>query len=246
MLKKLASRMPGYSELIGVVDSVSTSSIDALQLAGWLYPQLGSGLKVLDLGCGEGISATGFRNIDRTVDWHGVDIESSPEVNARSKFDEQFKSFDGINIPYEDNAFDMVYCQQVLEHVSYPHELFSEVLRVLKPEGYFVGSVSYLEPYHSYSKFNFTPYGMNWLMTETGLQPTLLKHCTGLHYKVFRQILGGFSFYSIFSRFSVWNALLDGIGFVFRSSKRDINLLKLQYSSTFAFAAMKAGPAGPV
>lgn len=40
-----------------------------------------------------------------------------------------------------------------------PESLLADVTRVLRPGGAFVGSVSCLEPYHSFSYWNFTPYG---------------------------------------------------------------------------------------
>jgi ubiquinone/menaquinone biosynthesis C-methylase UbiE len=38
-------------------------------------------------------------------------------------------TFDGVNLPFGDDDFDLVYCKQVLEHVRHPEPLLAEVGR---------------------------------------------------------------------------------------------------------------------
>jgi ubiquinone/menaquinone biosynthesis C-methylase UbiE len=38
-------------------------------------------------------------------------------------------------IPFEDNTFDVIYANQVFEHVKFFHSMISECSRVLKPKG---------------------------------------------------------------------------------------------------------------
>jgi SAM-dependent methyltransferase len=90
-------------------------------------------------------------------------------VAARRRTDASFVTFDGVNLPFEDGSFDAVYCKQVLEHVRAPAPLLAEVARVLRPGGLFAGSTSQLEPFHSYSTWNYTPYGLSLLLREAGL-----------------------------------------------------------------------------
>lgn len=89
-------------------------------------------LIVLDLGCGQGNTFKYFKSLNPNIEWIGLDIEKSPEVTNRIEDNDRFITFDGINIPYADNHFDIIYCRQVLEHVKNPRELLSEVSRVLK------------------------------------------------------------------------------------------------------------------
>jgi SAM-dependent methyltransferase len=126
--------------------------------------------RVLDLGCGTGDSVEQFRNVNPAVEWVGVDIERSPEVAARRRTDAEFVTFDGLELPFGDASVDAVYCKQVLEHVRAPQPLLSEVGRVLRPGGLFAGSTSQLEPYHSYSTWNYTPYGLKLLFADAGLE----------------------------------------------------------------------------
>ncbi|WP_081074220.1 class I SAM-dependent methyltransferase [Burkholderia diffusa] len=129
---------------------------------------------VLDLGCGDGKSLDWFAQSGIECDWKGLDIEDSPEVRTRTRTDGAFHTYDGVHIPFEAGAFDAVFSHQVFEHVRHPERVLREIARVLRPGGVFLGSVSYLEPFHSYSIFNFTQYGWYTINTENGLTPTFL------------------------------------------------------------------------
>ena len=129
---------------------------------------------VLDLGCGDGrakeLLEKGF-HVGRYV---GVDIDDSPEVLSAQRPEGTFVFFNGVDIPFDDDEFDIVYCRQVFEHVRHPDALLDEVGRVLRPGGAFFGSLSGLEPYHSRSIFNFTPYGLTRLLMEHEFELTFI------------------------------------------------------------------------
>ena len=131
--------------------------------------------KVLDLGCGTGMSADTFLRAGSEVEWHGVDVEASPEAAARSRTDVPFHTFDGVNLPFESETFDIVFSKQVFEHVRFPEPLLAEVQRILKPGGSFIGSVSALESYHSLSLWNYTPYGWITLVRAAGMETRELR-----------------------------------------------------------------------
>lgn len=134
----------------------------------------GARLRVLDLGCGDGKSIDWFKGCGLDVDWKGLDIEDSPEAKSRKRTDGEFRSYNGVDIPFDDSSFDVVFSNQVFEHVRHPETVLREICRVLCKGGIFMGSVSYLEPFHSYSLFNFTPLGWYTINVENGLTPTLL------------------------------------------------------------------------
>src|SRR4051812_40496978 len=138
-------------------------------LADDYVPRLAPLGRVLDLGCGAGDSVDQFRSVNPSVEWVGVDVEASPEVASRRRTDAEFVTFDGVHLPFDDASFDAVYCKQVLEHVREPAPLLAEVSRVLKPRGVLAGSTSQLEPYHSYSTWNYTPYGLKLLLEGAGM-----------------------------------------------------------------------------
>lgn len=127
-----------------------------------------SGVTVIDLGCGTGASYDAFSARGQNVLWVGLDIPDSPEANAQPRRVLPFCTYDGVRIPLSDQSVDIVYSRQVLEHVRHPECLLSEVFRVLRPDGIFVGSTSHLEPFHSRSYWNYTPYGFCVLLRDAG------------------------------------------------------------------------------
>lgn len=137
-----------------------------------LRERVTAGLKptrVLDFGCGDGRSIDLFRSTLRDTTWTGVDIPSSPEVDLRRRADGEFVTYDGYELPFPDKHFDLVYSHQVLEHVRKPELALSEVKRVLRTGGLFIGQTSQFEPYHSYSLWNFTVYGFKRIAEDAGL-----------------------------------------------------------------------------
>lgn len=131
--------------------------------------------RVLDLGCGAGDSVDLFRSANPDVRWVGADIADSAEVAARTRTDAEFVTFDGRRLPFDDAAFELVFCKQVLEHVHHPYEIVAEAARVLEPGGHFAGSTSMLEGFHSRSTFNWTPYGFTLVAEDAGFEVVELR-----------------------------------------------------------------------
>lgn len=89
---------------------------------------------VLDLGAGAGIVAEmDFRGQAARI--CGVDLD--PRVIDNPMLDEG-KVADGGSIPYPDASFDLVFSDNVVEHLDMPEQVFAEVRRVLKPGGLFL------------------------------------------------------------------------------------------------------------
>jgi ubiquinone/menaquinone biosynthesis C-methylase UbiE len=67
-----------------------------------------------------------------------IDIDEYAISHANNNFSKrnlEFRVADALNLPYEDNAFDVVVCSHVYEHVPDPYKMFSEIHRVLNPGG---------------------------------------------------------------------------------------------------------------
>jgi len=196
---------------------------------------------VLDLGCGKGESVDFFRSVNPDINWTGLDVDISPEVKKRSRTDAEFKTFDGVNIPFEDNSFDLIYCKQVLEHVRIPEKLLREVCRVLKPNGYFVGATSQLEPFHSLSVWNYTPHGFRLLAEDAGLQVEEIRPGIDALTLIIRAALQRPKFFSRWwEKESPFNTLIGLVGFLTRKGNREINFAKLVLCGQFCFIVKKA------
>jgi|SRR5882672_1487842 len=89
---------------------------------------------VLDLGAGAGIVAQ-MNFLGRVARVCGVDPD--PRVETNPYLDEG-KVGVGESIPYPNSSFDIVFADNVLEHLDKPAQVFSEIHRVLKPGGLFL------------------------------------------------------------------------------------------------------------
>jgi SAM-dependent methyltransferase len=210
-------------------------------LADDYIPQLArGGGSVLDLGCGAGDSVEQFRNVNPSVRWVGADIERSPEVALRRRTDASFVVFDGSSLPFDDGSFDAVYCKQVLEHVRAPAPLLAEVVRVLRPGGLLAGSTSQLEPFHSYSTWNYTPYGLSLLFEEAGLSLVEVRPGIDSLALIVNRGLGMRSWTRRWwSVESPLNRVISGFGRVRRLDARQVNAIKLLLCGQFAFLARR-------
>ena len=192
------------------------------------------GLTVLDFGCGGGNAIDFLSAALPGCRYHGVDIKSSPEVQQRVRSDGNFRTYDGRNLPYEDASFDLVYSQQVFEHVRYPDVVMQEIFRVLRPGGYFVGSMSNLEPYHSFSIFNYTPYGVFCLLEGNGFELlTMRPGPEGLSLIVRQMTMRHIGWFQLAYPAIAILAKLRGWDAVRR------NYLKLRFSGHICFVAQK-------
>lgn len=89
---------------------------------------------LLDLGAGAGIvPEMDFRGMARRV----CGVDPDPRVVANPHLDDGREGV-GESIPYDDESFDVVVADNVLEHLERPLEVFREVRRVLKPGGVFL------------------------------------------------------------------------------------------------------------
>jgi 2-polyprenyl-3-methyl-5-hydroxy-6-metoxy-1,4-benzoquinol methylase len=90
-------------------------------------------LDILDVGCGSGSNSLALAAKGHKV--RGVDISEEGIARYRSR------GFDGhvvdleAGIDYPDDTFDLAFCSEVIEHMTSPEVLASEMLRVLKPGG---------------------------------------------------------------------------------------------------------------
>lgn len=95
---------------------------------------LRAGHVVLDLGAGAGIvRQMNFKGVAARV--YGIDPD--PRILENPNLDHA-EVATAEAIPHAGDTFDMVFCDNVLEHLRDPDSVFREVARVLKPGGVFI------------------------------------------------------------------------------------------------------------
>ncbi|MFD3514677.1 methyltransferase domain-containing protein [Streptomyces sp. NPDC058657] len=110
--------------------------------AAYLLPHLRPGARVLDVGCGPGtITADLARLVGPDGRVTGVDAAPGILERARATAAErglrntEFASADVHDLPFPDDAFDVVHAHQVLQHVGDPVGALREMRRVCRPGG---------------------------------------------------------------------------------------------------------------
>ncbi|WP_254527998.1 class I SAM-dependent methyltransferase [Natrinema gelatinilyticum] len=106
--------------------------------------------RVLDVGCGEGrhVHAAALENVAEVV---GLDLGPDNLAAAADDYDEYiagatdvpvtFCAGDALRLPFEDGAFDVVLCTEVLEHLPDYEVAIDELQRVCAPDGTLAVSV---------------------------------------------------------------------------------------------------------
>jgi ubiquinone/menaquinone biosynthesis C-methylase UbiE len=84
---------------------------------------------ILEIGSGTGYLLNKMGNLYNSV--VGIEVESS----AYNLNDSRIQVYDGINIPFPDNSFDIIFSCHVIEHVECLNLLSCEMKRVLKENG---------------------------------------------------------------------------------------------------------------
>ncbi len=118
--------------------------------------------KILDVGCGK----KPYRLFFDCKSYTGIDIENPGHPHHNEEID---VFYDGKNIPFPDQEFDIILSFEVFEHVEQLDELITELNRVLKINGSLIITAPFIwdehELPHDYRRF-----------TNTGLCKELEKH----------------------------------------------------------------------
>jgi 2-polyprenyl-3-methyl-5-hydroxy-6-metoxy-1,4-benzoquinol methylase len=110
------------------------------------------GMRVLDLGCATGIIANSMAPQFRTMIGTDIDMAALAFANSTKGANASFLPADALHIPFRDEAFDIVICAHVYEHVPDSGNLMKEIYRVLRLGGVCFFSAGnrlrLLEPHH--------------------------------------------------------------------------------------------------
>ncbi len=125
-------------------------------------------LRVLDVGCGQGRDLlnikTALEEKNVSVEMYGIEVyEEYKKMSEAAGIAVVSINLETEAFPYEDNYFDLIVVNQVLEHVKEFFWIASEMNRVLKPGGLLIVGVPNLASWH------------NRLLLLFGRQPTSIR-----------------------------------------------------------------------
>lgn len=109
-------------------------------IAAYIKDLIKDNTKILDFGAGNLYLAGALLDFLPKVEIFGIDViedqNLDKQVMNHSRF--QFSTYNGKNIPAEDNQFDYVIASAVMHHTPSPEYFLVEIKRVLKPGGAFI------------------------------------------------------------------------------------------------------------
>ena len=132
-----------------------------LRIFDWMNAQA-PGKVVLNLGSGSGAFDHYLSPEIKTIK---LDIKPCPQVEVIA---------DAHWLPFATSSIDIVYSIAVLEHVKKPWKVAEEIHRVLRPGGYVVVELPFLNVIHDeHDYFRFTDKGIKSLFDERRFEPIL-------------------------------------------------------------------------
>ena len=87
---------------------------------------------VLDVGCGIGTYVRRFGQFSGDV--HGIEVEEERVAEASAELPNIVHAY-GEALPYPDDRFDLVFSNEVIEHVDDDRQTAAEMVRVTRPGG---------------------------------------------------------------------------------------------------------------
>lgn len=117
----------------------------------------GRALRLLDAGVGRGRTLRYLAPTGAAARFSAVGIDLDPRVRERVHDAARWRLLRADldrPLPFRDAAFDVVVCEQVLEHLHDPHDALREMVRCLRPGGLLIVGVPVFPP------------GVAWLRTH--------------------------------------------------------------------------------
>ncbi|HSX38413.1 MAG TPA: class I SAM-dependent methyltransferase [Chlamydiales bacterium] len=105
----------------------------------YLKDWIGSGKKILDLGCRDGMLTKFFANGNQVI---GVDIDRKALEQIKKRLGIETHWLDlNAEWPFDPESFDVIVACEILEHIFFLNPLLTKIEKSLKQGGIFIGSV---------------------------------------------------------------------------------------------------------
>lgn len=105
--------------------------------------------RLLDLGCNDGSWSQKVADKIGTKNIYGIDNAKKQIEKAKKKGIKTTNRDLNSSFPYNNETFDVVHSNQVIEHLTETKNFVDEIYRVLKPKGYAVISSENLASWHN-------------------------------------------------------------------------------------------------
>lgn len=120
--KNILQRIWHYGKLRNITKSIQTNNVHSQS--------------ILDVGCASGWFLNELSKKFPHALYTGVDVyENAIKFGQKQYKHLAFLQADGHALPFQEKSFDVVICNEVLEHVLDPMKVLSEIRRVLKNNG---------------------------------------------------------------------------------------------------------------
>ena len=141
------------------------------------FKEPGNNRKLLDVGCAFGTMSKNFH--ERGFLTYGVDYVPEVVEIAKKNKGINFQVADIYDLPFEDNFFDVVVCEEVLQVIEDPKRAINELKRVLKKNGTLLltthNSLSLSGFLRKEKIITYNPYSLKKMMKKEGFHDLRIK-----------------------------------------------------------------------
>lgn len=127
-----------YRNIAGIYDHLFENMNKGLRMAGLRMFRPSKGMNILDVGCGTGVHLEIYQRYGCNL--YGIDLSPSMLKVAQARLGEsaRLELYDAIDMPYEDNKFDLIISMLSLHEMTQKtrSSVIAEMKRVLKNDGH--------------------------------------------------------------------------------------------------------------
>ena len=90
------------------------------------------------------------------------------DIGDGDKYEQDFYCDITKKIPKDDNTYDIVICNEVLEHINEPSDALKEIYRIIKPGGKLFITTTQCHGLHQepHNYFNYLSYGLEYILKK--------------------------------------------------------------------------------